>query len=377
MTPQLNPTASALPRLFACLASGLLKQTEYRTDYADQGHGRHADMEQSIVAGDLSRLPEKVLALVEGLTVRAEVSVVYDVSDGTARELGAQLGRAYGTLGPYEIPGTIDMLAVGDGRVVVGDWKGWEEVDHPDSNRQTLLYALAAALIYKVAEVTVVIAYLVAGHRDVMIATLDIFELRAFGDELKELYARAMKASANPHAFEVVGGHCKYCPAFGACHAQQQLADDVKTNIVASKFNSLIPFETDEEAADAYELAIRIGLLYQRVRGALAARAKERPIPLRNGKMYGEVSRMGNRVLDADKTYAYLRDKYGQEFADAALKREATQTWIENAFRKFKIKNPVKNKDEVVAELTKLGAVAQKRKVELDEFDPPQLAGAR
>lgn len=371
-------TASALPRAFKCLASILLPQEDYRTEYADQGHERHGEMETSIVAGDLSAMPQKVQELVEGMTVRAEVAVVYDAATRTARELGSQLGRSYGTLKPFETPGTIDMLAVGNGRVVVGDWKGYELVDEAERNRQTKLYALAAAAIYGVSEVTVCIAHLSRGDRAVDVAVLDGFDLDSYALELQQLHVDAAKAAPDPHAHERPGSHCKYCPSFLACKTQKALAEQAKTNELASRINALIPFENDDEAADAYELAEKIGMLLTRLRGSLAARAKERPIPLHNGRMYGEVEKLGNRALDGDKAYEIVRAKYGQAVADAAVKREASQKGIETALKNAGVTPFGPAKEAVLQELADRGGITRKRSVVLDEYDAqqPQLKAA-
>jgi hypothetical protein len=350
----------------------VLPQTPYDTEHAEAGKGRHGEMEESIDTGDLSKLPDRVQALVAGLTVHAEVSVSYDTATGRARLIGKKLDRQYGELGPFEIPGTMDLLAIGNGRVVVGDWKGWKEVDHPDRNRQTMFYALCAALLYNVSEVTVAIAYLVAGHRGVQIATLDLIELLAYGDELKEMFVHAAQVAIDPHAHEVVSKHCEYCPAFLDCAKQNALKDEAANNLVASTLNMLMPFENDDDAAMAYEINERLGLLHARVKAALIMRAKQRPIPLRSGRIYGERQTKGKRTLDADKTYSYLREVYGQEVADNAVQRETAQAWIENAFRRAGVKQPGKTKDSVVAELDKLGAVTQKSRTVVEEFDPPQ-----
>lgn len=375
-TTRLQATASALPRLFLCLASGLLPQTEYKTKFAADGHERHGDMETAIVDGDLSKLPPVVADLVNGMVVRAEVSVVYDAATHTARELGAQLGRSYGTLGPFEIPGTIDMLAVGNGRVVVGDWKGWEAVEGAESNRQTLLYALAVALIYRVTEVTVVIAYLLDEDRHIQVVTLDLFDLDAYAGELKELQLRAAKASTDPHAHEVAGRHCKYCPSFHACDKQKQLQADFESNVIASRFNSVIPFENDQDAADAFDLFERMQLFIQRVRNAIYARAAERPIPLNNGRMLGEKEKLGNREIDGDAAYELIREKFGQEVADKAVRREAAQTWIKAALT-GRVKSAEKAKDEIVEALEKAGKVTRKKSVAIEQYDAqPQLKAA-
>lgn len=372
MSVRLQATASSLPRLFLCLASGLLKQTAYNTEYAEAGKERHGTIESGVVAGDLSSMPAKVRALVEGMTVRAEVSVVYDAATHTARELGAQLGRSYGTLKPFEIPGTIDLLAVGDGRVVIADWKGYEAVDGAERNRQILLYALAVALIYRVFEVTVAIAYLSDEDRAIEVVTLEMPELDVYADELKALQLSAAKASTNPHAYEVVGRHCKYCPAFLDCDKQKQLEADFKANVIASKFNSVIPFENDQDAADAFDLFERMQLFIQRVRSAIYARAAERPIPLNNGKMLGEREKLGGREIDGDAAYALIREKYGQEVADKAVRREAAQTWIKAALTGHKdVKSAEKAKDELVELLDKAGKVKRKKSVAIEQYDTP------
>lgn len=380
MSVQLQPSASSMPRLFLCLASGLLKQTEYHTAFADAGHERHAGHEEAIVAGDLSTLPSEVQALLEGMTVRAEVAVVYDVAAHTARELGTQLGRSYGTLKPFEIPGSMDALAISGRRGIVVDHKSFEFVDHPERNQQTLLYALAVALIYDLDEVTVVIWYTERPDMKPVVATLDRMDLDAYAEDVKQLYVRAGAAVNDPHSLENPGPkQCKYCRAFLDCNAQKKLAIDLQTDVVVSQFNSMIPFESDQDAADTHDLKDRVRLWLKRVEAALAAYAIDHPYRLNDGRMYGEIEKLGNKEIDGDKAYEYIREAYGQKLADDAVSREATQAGIERALRRAGLKQPNKLKEDIVSELDKRGGVTQKKKVELGYYDAqPQLkAGAK
>jgi signal transduction histidine kinase len=91
----------------------------------------------------------------------------------------------------------------------------------------------------------------------------------------------------------------------------------------------MMPFADDGDAAAAYDLLGRIKQLTARLSAALYARAKERPIPLGDGRMFGEVTNQGNREIDGDKAYQAVREKYGQAVADKAVTREATQKGIE------------------------------------------------
>lgn len=364
-------SASALPRLFKCLASGVHPQAEYRTKWADQGTERHAEQEDAINAGDLSKLPDEVRALVEGMEVRSEVGLAYDVATDKGRVLGYGLKREYVDLGAYEIPGTSDLVAVAPGRVVLADFKGWEDVGHPSKNEQTLHNALALSRIYKVDEVTVCIAHIVEGRPRVYVHTLDVFDLDAFVVALRQLQKDALVASGNPSAYEVEGSHCKYCNAFAACSLKRGLALEIRSGTADMRLAEIASLDSDEDAARAYEFLQRAKMLTARLSAMVYARGAQKPFPIGDGKFFGKHATAGQTKLDADITYEVVREKHGQGIADAAVTRKASQAGIKRALELVGAKGEVaKLSADVLAEVKKRGGAKKEPGETIDEFVP-------
>lgn len=320
-------TASAVPRLMKCPASAVLPHHEYKTEDADAGVENHEAMEDAANAGETDKLPEAIRDLVAGLNLETETAFAYDVATGESRRLG-KVDRAYANLSPYEIPGTLDLLAVGS-RLVVVDYKRYLEVDAPDTNAQTTTYALMAARHFRRDDVTVAIAYLGAGRERTEIAELGAFDLDAHAAALRQLHADVLRAASDPQPNP--GKWCQFCPAFMSCPKQQDLQLQLTNGITALQIESQLPFQDDETAADAVELLEKVRLVHARLRAAVYARAADKPIPLRGGGYLGTVIKQGNEKLDGDKVYDVLRERHGQAIADAAVVRSATKKRLKEA----------------------------------------------
>lgn len=374
----MNLTASSIPRLLACPASGALPHHEYSTQFAADGQDRHGDMEAAADVGDHEALPEVVASLIlPGDRLYAETSFAYDVSSDIARMIGP-VHRKYGDLGPYEVGGTPDLVIIGSGRGILAEYKSFESVEDAESNTQTLTTGLMVARWFALDELTVVIAYL-GGLRKPSVATLSVLDFDAHAARLKQLQFDVAQAAANPSAYLKTGAHCRYCPAFLSCPVQNALKKQASNGELALITEAAIPFRDDEDAARAFDLLARIKLLTTRMSAALYARAKDRPIPLGDGKFLGEVEKQGNRQIDGDAAYVLVRQKYGQEVADRAVTREASQKGIEDALKAAGIAAPKKAKDGLVKELETSGAVTRKtsRVIEVYEHKLQLVEGGK
>jgi hypothetical protein len=359
-------------RLLRCPTSALLTQHDYHTVYAEDGKEYHADTEAAIDVGDEDAIPAEIRALIqEGDETITELAFAYDTATDVARELGRIPRREY-NVKPTEIPGTPDLIIRGNGRIVVVDHKGHEEVDSADRNAQAATYALMVARAWGYEECDVSIVYR-ATYRRPSHATLNAIDLAMHADRLVRLHADIEKARETPQLFLNDGVHCKYCPAFlGGCPRMEALQRRVATGELARRTEDLIPFHDDDEAADAFDLYERLKLLTQRVGAALHARALEREIVLHDGRVFGPRKKEGNRVLNGDTAYAMLRDQYGQDVADKAVSRKATQKGIESALKSAGVKTPGKAKDEIVDRLDKAGAVKRDIKTVVEVHEPSQ-----
>lgn len=367
-------SASAVPRALACPSSLVLPQQDYRTVHADAGTERHAEMEDAADRGDHDALPDVVRELLRpGDRMASEVSFAYDVATDTARELGHVAGRQYVGLAPYEITGTVDLLIVGNGRVIVVDYKGFEQVDDALTNTQLRTYALMVARTYGYSEVTVVVVYLVANRRPT-VATVDETDLKWHAARLDQLQKTVVLAAKDPDGHASVGPQCKYCPAYLSCPKQEAMRAEVQTGLVPLRIESLIPLADDESANDAYELLPQLKLMTQRLTAALIARAHERPIPLRNGKMFGPVSKNGNEKIDGDKAYEVVRAKYGQAIADSAVERKATKKKLRDALGFVAGKGKVASAErEVLALIDERGGIERSTKTVVEEYEPQEV----
>jgi hypothetical protein len=368
-------TASGVPRALACPSSLVLPRHRFASPNANAGVERHAEMEAAIDVGDAARvLPEAVLALIEGMETTTEAAFAYDCATDTARPLGhgrtCYTGENAGKLAPYELPGTIDLLAHRDGRYVVVDKKGYERVGAASLNAQTLTYALMVARATEADEVTVVIFYEI-GAPD--IAVIDAITLQAHADQLRDLQLRVVQASARVRDHLAIGRHCRYCEAYFHCPAQHQAnALAIIEPEAPLRFEAMLPLERDEDAARAFELYERVKLFQSRLHDVLAARAMQRPIPLADGRVYGPREKEGSKRLDGDIAWRVLRDLHGQTVADAATKRTATQKGIEDALRQ--LAGPLApRKRKVLEAIDAAGGVKQSTSTVIDAHEPKEL----
>jgi CRISPR/Cas system-associated exonuclease Cas4 (RecB family) len=351
-------SASAIPRLLACPASHRLPHHAYQTAHATAGSDRHAEAEAAAdTGGELH--PAVVALMIEGDRLATECAFAYDCATDTARELG-HVDRRYGTLAPYELPGTMDLLIRQEGRAVVVDYKSFAEVDPADRNTQIATYALMVARTYGLDEVTVAIIYLVGGRRP-SIATLGPLDLDAHAARLRRLHVEVTRPSA-----PVSGPHCKYCPAFLSCPVQHALVIDVG-DALPLEIERRIPFDDDQAAAEAFDLLARIKTLSTRIQAALYARAAERPVPLANGMVLGARTVAGNDRLDGDVVYQVVKEQLGPEVADAAVERHATKSKLEQAIKSAGLK-VAPTKRAVLAEVEARGGIERRESTRVEVY---------
>lgn len=363
-------SASAVPRALACPASLVLPQHRYATVWAELGEDRHADNEAAIDVGHADDvLPPQVMALLlPGDKMTTECAFAYDTATDTARELGVKR-RAYGTLAPYEIGGTVDLLIMGNGRAIVVDKKGFERVGAAETNGQTLTYALMVARTYGLDEVTVAIFYEVGAPS---IATIGVMALDAHAAALKKLQVDAARAAADPTGFINPGRHCKYCEAFLSCPRQQQFQLEVTSADSIMRIEQVIPFDRDEDAAAAFDLLERIKMLTARISSALYARASERQFALSDGRVFGPREKESNEKLDGDIVWTVVREKYGLHVADMAIERKATKARLKEALKK--VGKPVAaGEREVLDEVRNRGGSKRETKTVVEVHELPKL----
>lgn len=324
-------SSSKLELLDRCEGAFSLPWRDSPNEHSDAGNERHAADEDAINAGDV---PEIYTERWPGLTWRAEVRYVYDVSTDTARFVGIGSGREYGDLRPFEIPGTVDVEGRGSGMLVVLDRKGYEEQTPAERHPQVRFLALAAARVQSAERIFVAIRPEI-GPMDV--AEVDpVFDLDLIAHDVKQRVIRAAAVRTEARAGRVVafniGRWCRWCPAFDACPKQSELKALVIRDDDDPDF-AIQTFVDDESAAEVHALWKRIGILHKRLGEQLYRHAATRPIQLGNGKVFGKHQTLGNERLDGDVVYQVVKTAYGQEVADLAVERKATKKQLEAALK--------------------------------------------
>lgn len=359
-------SASSIPRLLECPTSAVLPQHDYSSAAAKAGTDHHAELEAAIDVGDADAISPEVQALIgpddETIT---ESAFAWNVDT----DMGVQLGRVsraeYPPL-PW-LPGKPDLvIRHSDGRCTVVDHKSFEEVDDADKNAQAHTYALMVARTWGYDEVDVMIRYR-ATWRQPSYATLNMLDLAAHADRLRRLRDDIALARVTPQVFLNDGPHCRYCPAFlSGCPRQEALARRLTSPAVPL-------FADDHDAERALDLLERVKTFTARLTAAVYARAAERPIPRRDGTVFAPRAVAGNRVIDGDAAYEMIKKKYGQEVADKAVTREATQKGIEAALKQAGVRGAGARKDEIIEALESDGAVTRKTKTVYESVPPEKL----
>jgi len=372
---------SALPRTFACPTSFTLPWTANDNAFSDSGTAGHGEMESAVLNWDLDKLPPEVaplLAEYQRQHVMIEQPIYYNFLSDDSR-LGVKADdRDYKPL-PFEIPGKSDVMAVDVGRKrgLVIDWKQFEQVGEAISNSQTLGYAVALARLFKLEEVTVVIAYLSPANRHVDIATLDEIDFMSYGDRLRQLQLDVAGARAQPSHYLRLGRHCRWCPAFTDCPEQRTLQLQLVAETAMQSVEQMLPLDDDDAALAAFNLRERVSIFAKRLNEALFSRAARRPIPLADGRFFGKVQKQGDRELDADTVYKVVKAQHGQDVADAAVERVATFTKLKLALKSAGVKSVAKAEKQVIDIVAEQGGVSRKTTTAIEVATADKLIVSR
>lgn len=366
-------TASSLPRLEACPASGALPQVrEPSSADATRGTAIHAFVERAIMHGRESALaavgdelrPLCAAIDIEGLygaaggTVSCEVPLAYDVATDTARTMPRGEHRAYTGLRPTEIPGTVDTVETwGDPveRVRVSDLKSGFVYVASDT-LQLAFYGLAVARIYGVDEVTVRIVQLdERGHARTDERTYDAFDLLAIAGRIADTFAAVERArvvvGCGTTPSVSMGDHCTYCPCVAACPAHVGLARSVMGDLTSGDIEARLAAATPEEVGALYAKLLAVGPVWERVeKGLKATIDRLGEVPLPDGRKV--VARQTPvRSIDGKIALPILRDALGAA-ADSLVSSRVTMADIERAAGE--------RADELLARIDAAGGIHQK-----------------
>ncbi len=374
-------TGSGIERYALCPGSAVLPRVETISDDAERGRTIHAFLEAVNKDGRekaLAAVPDDLRSACEALDVTrlptdpkrfaAEVAFALDTVTGKARELGRGIGRKY-DCAPTEIAGTADVVALleEDG-VFVADFKsGWSRRTAAKDSLQLRFYALAAARAYgRTRAVVQVIRVFEDGETWTDEASLDTFDLDSFAMDLAAL-ASAIEADRKLYAEGVEpalveGSHCRWCPAFARCPA--------KCALVSSAAGVEIGPLTPETAARAYE---RIRLYRQALDAAESALkdfARQTPIPLSDGQVYGP-RYDSTKSIDGKVGATALRALLGPA-AEEGIEVSVTQAGIKRALKAAG--QPPKKLEEVLALIERNGGLRITKAPKLIAHKPKEAA---
>ena len=311
------PTASNLTRAILCPCSESLPHFDTIGVYSQAGNAIHAylaDPEHKLPDGEFREACENIDldALPKG-DWAAEVAFAWDYETDAARELGRNLGRKYPETRPTEYIGTADVVGLTEDAAIVLDWKSGYG-DLPRENWQLRALALFAARAYGRSAAQVAIVRTWAPDR-IRPQSFDALDLAGFASELK---AMPMAWSNAPRL--VQGDHCTYCPAFASCPAKLAL------------FRQAIDLPTIDEtnAAALYVKTEAVAQILGKLRAGLAMYAKEHPITLPNGNIYGPVQK-SRESIEPFVALSVLTELHGAIVAQAAMEMKTSKAGIERA----------------------------------------------
>ena len=355
------PTASQLERAAICPGSAALPHVQNITPAAERGTAIHAFLQRAASVGrdaalvdvpndwrpaceaiDLDSLPQ-----VDASAYAAEVALAFNLTDGTARELGRNIGRDY-TIAGDEMAGTADVLAVAQRSALVGDFKsGRGHVSRARDNWQLKFLVLAACRAYGRERGDAVIIRLRENDEPWFDhAEFDAFDLDEIESQLGNVVADIIDARADVAAGHlpklVTGDHCRYCASFTHCPAQTGLMRTIVEDpraITRAVSDQLTP----ANAADAYRKWRELKMLMDRVSDALVNYAIANPIDLGDGVVYGPVvstreeldGTIGRQAL-IDWLYANHPQQHDSQtiaIADKACSFDITKKGIEEVAR--------------------------------------------
>lgn len=344
-------TASSLPRLLNCLGSAVLARAEVVNEWSTAGTDEHAELAEQLGAGTL---PDEIAALFPP-GARAEVAMAYDVATGAGRIIGENIGRAYGPLGPFEIPGTADVLGVEGDAVIVGDYKtGYNESEKAETNGQLWHNALTAAKALGKSRAIIRIIYTKTGRVDE--AEAGPLELAEFAGQLHRLFFRIAEARKERHDGAPVstreGPWCRHCSSKSICPSKVGLLVQVASGGLAVLGDTTM---TPARAREGYEQIVRLEGLIKDARARLNTYVEEQgPIDLGDGRMYGRYFRKGNEKLDGAVAVRAIREVLGEraaEFEKVAIEHSTSKAAIERAAKAISAPKLAKAVIEKVREL--------------------------
>lgn len=290
------PSASRLDTALTCLGSVVLPGVDEGGEYAEGGNVFHRFLDTARKAGKSAALveaPEEERDWLAALDLDAlpagaesEVALGWSPIDDSAIRYTLAEHRGYPNDGLLH--GTADLVGVVGPRAVVFDFKRYGAKVRAKDSAQLAILALAAGRLMGRDEAEVGMLTPTAKGWIVDRAYLDALDLEEWADRFRELVARidGHRAGAIPPL--AAGPHCTYCRVLRWCPAQSGIVRQV-AGLELTTIEETVTALSDVEAGALYEKAVMVEKIAEAAKKALAARARQAPIPLSGGKVLREV----------------------------------------------------------------------------------------
>ena len=298
----MTPSGSSADLAVACLHSFTCGQTypEPDQDVFRFGNAAHDVSEHYIERGradlpaivkarglgvaDARRLDavaDEVVVVIEDLAAAgwllfAEVPLAYDPLTGVARILASRGHRDYLAATPSELTGTLDIVGVKHGAVLVRDIKTSRTRRLYDGvSWQLRLGAVALAKLLGADEVHAALLYVGEEGTYTDGAILDELDLVEAAATLRALMQRVQQGPTPP----VAGTWCvdHYCRALGHCAATRAALAEVASS-------GLVRVATPDDAARVWEMLPHAEKALEAAKAEVMAMALRSPIPLPGGR---------------------------------------------------------------------------------------------
>lgn len=346
------PTPSSYPRLARCLGGAVLPNSVETRPGMARGTAIHAHLER-ITNGEsetdsLAKVPHEwredcaaiPLAKLGRLTDgTAELAMAWDVTTGACRILGAGLSReeARAASSPNEVPMLADWAArTGESGGVLCDWKnGWAEQLAPaHEHLQLLTYGSVYLLALGLESVEL---YLCRPDRNtprwdgpVLLDRLDaeahLAKVVALMDDVHRARVAWAERAVLPPLH--IGPWCEWCPARRRCpeHVGALLA--VLEGDAERAVRNVVEL-TPEQAGSLWQTLKAADKLLKRLLDELRGIAAKEALPLPDGRRLTEVPTLVEEPIP-DKVEAWLRTRFGEEVARAAVRPHVSWGHLED-----------------------------------------------
>lgn len=344
-----NGSASATDRTFQCASSLVLPRVERDTVWSARGHGIHrfcrAVLSGVPMASALETVPNEHRETCRAIDwrklggdltdVRVEAAYALDVRARTARFLGLDIGRDYERaalrlgqpLGPWEVPGALDIEGMRDVLPVVLDLKsGFQDVTPAEENGQGLFFGAVKHLMTGADEVEFRIGKLKpSGDVYVQRATYTALDIDIYLDR----YEAALEASKEARRVYLAGGTpdvhegpaCQWCGAADACPAKTRMVRAMLGEL--AEIDRAVEMMPVEQAGRAWEYAHeRAQPMLKRIIAVLNDRARREALPLSNGDVAREI-KYERESLHTESALALLKELGATEEQLASIYRTA------------------------------------------------------